>query len=116
MGWVRSNFSCKSLLNTPQPDLDPRLKRRFAVENSVIRIQKYVIQTLKRQRTHLSKNNASVLNIGQKQCISDFIVDVYLFIIANNPINLIVLNGPRAEELCSTAMKNMVFYDAIYQT
>ena len=44
----------------PQPNLDPRIKRRFAVENSVIHIQKYIIQTLKRQRPHLSNNNLSV--------------------------------------------------------
>ena len=34
------------------------------VENSVIRIQKYIIQTLKRQRPHLSNNYPSVLKEG----------------------------------------------------
>ena len=35
----------------------------FAVENSVIRIQKYIIQSLKRQRPHLSNNYPSVFKI-----------------------------------------------------
>ena len=38
-------------------------------------------------------NNTSVLNIGREQCISAFIVAVYLCIISNNPTNLPVLNG-----------------------
>ena len=79
LGWVRSNFSCKSLLGIRQPDLDPRIKRRFVVENSVICIQKYIIQTLKRQRPHISNKNPSILNIGSEQCIAAFIVAVYFF-------------------------------------
>ena len=38
-GWVRSNFICEIILNTPQPDLDPSFKRIFEVENSVVHIQ-----------------------------------------------------------------------------
>ena len=94
--WVRSarDLSCKSLLDIHQPDLNPRIKRIFAVENSVILIKKNIIQTLKRQRTRISNNNTSVLEIGQKQCISTLIIVGHLFIIAINPANLLVLNGP----------------------
>ena len=115
-GWVRSNFSCKSFLNITQPDLDPRIKRRFAVGNYVFRIQKHIIQTLKRKRPHLSNNYPSVFKIGWKKCIAALIVAVYLFIITNNPKNMLFLTDPCVEESCSTSIKSMVFYDAIDQT
>ena len=41
LGWVGSNFSCESLIDAPQLDLDPRIKRRFAVENPVFAFKIY---------------------------------------------------------------------------
>ena len=91
--WVRSAryFSYKSLIDIHQPDLNPSIKRIYSVANFFLRIKIYIIKKL-RQLNHLLNNNPSVLNIGWEHCIAGFIVAEYLFIISNNPTNLLILN------------------------
>ena len=45
-----------------------------------------------------------------------FIVSVYLFIIANNTTNLLVLNGPACRVIVFNVNEEYGFYDAIDQT
>ena len=49
-------------------------QRRFAVENSAIRIKEYTIQTLKRQQPHISNNYPIFLKIGWEHCMTALII------------------------------------------
>ena len=56
------------------------------------------------------------LNIGWEQCISALRFAECIFIITNNPTNLLVLNGPAYNGIVFNVNDEYGFYDAIDKT